>query len=156
MANVSTGIVAKSTLCVKVPASGGFYWINGTDDHSGPSFTKQEINVTGHTSPAMEYISSPLYDAGTFDFGVFFNPSDKIHEYLLTNATATSSVVDNWMLIFGNGTKYAWSGSLLEFSIKNGNPATDACKATAKIRISGVVSRGVTGGQFDNVTSSLA
>jgi hypothetical protein len=155
MANISPAIAAKSTLCVVVPASGGYYHINGTDDHSGPNFTKQEINVTGHTSPAIEYISSPLYDAGTFDFGLFFNPNDAIHSYLLNQATATSSVADSWMLIFSNGTKYAWSGSLLEFSIKNGNAQSDASKATAKIRISGLVSRGVTGGQYNNITSSL-
>jgi hypothetical protein len=150
MANISPGIAAKSVLCVNVPISGGFYQIDGVDDISGPSVSKTEIQVTGHTSDALEYVASPLYDAGTLDFGLFFNPANKMHNYLLDHAISSSSIVDTWMLIFNNGTKYAWSGSLLEFGISNGNPASDACKATAKVRITGTIQRNVSGAIYTN------
>lgn len=150
MANKSPGIPAKSTLCVKVPASGGFYQIDGTDNHSGPSITKQEINVTGHTSTAIEYVASPLYDAGTFDFSLFFNPADKMHSFLYDRAVTGSSVIDEWMLVFNNNVAYAWSGSVQEFGIVNGNPQSDASKANVKVRITGQVVKNVSGGAYYN------
>ena len=140
----SPAIYAKSTIGIVTgsytPATSASL-IPGVTTITGPSLTRAEIDVTNHASTAIERIGAPLYDAGTLDFSFQYNPSNPVHKYLLNQASSTSSI-NQWAMKFSDGTAFDFSGSLLDFGIKAGNPQTDVLTVDAKVRITGTLNTG--------------
>lgn len=134
----NTAIYAKSTLGIVssslAPTTASI--ILGIMTLTGPSITRAEIDVTNHASTAIERIGAPFYDAGSLDFSFQFSPKNAIHDYLLNEANSTSSL-NQWAIKFSDGTVYDFSGSLLDFGIKAGNPQTDVLMVDAKVRLTG-------------------
>lgn len=134
MANIT---YALTKLQVK---SGSFVDIPGVTSIGGPNIARDEIEVTNMLSTDFrEYVAAPLADPGLLDFSLNYVPSNITHKFLVERASTTGSL-DSWKLIFSDGTNMEFSGSMLAFSVRSENPASNVLTAEASVRITGAIS----------------
>lgn len=103
---------------------------------SGPSISKDEIEVTALDSTAKEFLSA-LDDPGEITFELNWNPQDPTHPLL--RADAEGSAQGNFRVVWADvsSTTVDFAGEVMEFSI-NTDP-NDATKASLRIKINGAL-----------------
>ena len=86
MATAQTRFLAKGT---KIKMGDGaspeqFAAIKQAKDISGPAMSRGDVDLSDHDSTAKNIMAEPLYDPGTVDFTLNFDPADTTHAALLT------------------------------------------------------------------------
>lgn len=75
---------------LKVKIGGTFVLIPGAEGISGPTGTKQQIEVTALNDTAAKFVTG-LPDYGEITFNMFWDPSDTTHQHLLTSYNTPNS-----------------------------------------------------------------
>ena len=101
---------------------------------SGPSITKDEIEVTALDSVAKEFIGA-LDDPGEVSLDLNWNPQDAEHVNLRTDAEG--SVKRNYRIVWGDvsNTQVTFSAEVMEFTLAT--DPNDAVKGSVRLKISG-------------------
>lgn len=75
---------------LKVKIGETFVLIPGAEGISGPTGTKQQIEVTALNDTAAKYVTG-LPDYGEITFNMFWDPADTTHQHLLTSYNTPNS-----------------------------------------------------------------
>lgn len=103
---------------------------------SGPSITKEEIEVTALDSTAKEFIGA-LDDPGEITLELNWNPQDA--EHVLLRSDAEGSATGNFRIVWNDvsSTQVDFNAEVMEFSINT--EANVAVKASVRLKINGAL-----------------
>jgi hypothetical protein len=103
---------------------------------SGPSITKDEIEVTALDSTAKEFIGA-LDDPGDVTLELNWNPQDTEHVNLRTDAEGNTK--RNYRIVWNDisSTQATVNAEVMEFSINT--EANDAVKASVRLKLNGAI-----------------
>lgn len=122
---------------LQVKISAAFVTVPGVEGLSGPTGTKQQIEVTAMNDTAAKFVSG-LPDYGEVTFRLYWDPSDSAHQHLLTSYQTPNST-DEFKLVCSdagaaevlfNGQVTGW-----QWSFEKGQAAT----VEVTIKVSGNV-----------------
>ncbi len=127
--------VQGTALQVKIGAA--FTTIPGVEGLSGPTGTKQQIEVTAMNDTAAKFVAG-LPDYGEVSFRLFWDPADQTHQHLLTSYN-TANATDDFKIVCSDAgqAEVAFSGQVTgwNMSLEKGQAAT----VEVTIKVSGNV-----------------
>lgn len=122
---------------LQVKISNAFVLVPGVEGLSGPTGTKQQIEVTAMNDTAAKFVAG-LPDYGEVTFRLYWDPSDSTHQYLLSSYTTPNSTDDFKIVCSDAGAaEVAFSGQVTgwKWSFEKGQAAT----AEVTVKVSGNV-----------------
>jgi hypothetical protein len=118
-------------LAVKISAA--FTPVPGVEGLSGPTGTKQQIEVTALSDTAAKYVAG-LPDYGDVTFNLFWDPADTTHQQLLTSYTTANSTNDFQITCSDAGAAIvAFTGQVTGWKWSFGKGAAGMVDVTVKV-----------------------
>lgn len=121
-----------------VPATEAFETIASVSDLSGPSRSRETIDVTAHDSPDKyrEFLAG-LKDGGEVTATINFNPADTTHTQL--DADFEDGVTRNWQIILleGSADEHTWAIAGFVTAVGDSYPIDDKMEREVTIKVSG-------------------
>jgi hypothetical protein len=120
-----------SQLAVKIAAA--FVPIPGAEGISGPTGTKQQIEVTALNDTAAKFVAG-LPDYGDVSFTLFWDPADTTHQKLLTSYQTPNSV-DEFKLTCSDAgaAEVAFTGQVTGWKFSFNKGAAGTVEVTVKV-----------------------
>lgn len=132
---MANGISAFGTLLKR-----GATTIGEVFDISGPGLSREEIEVTHHTSANRwrEFIKG-LKDAGEVTFSINYIPTNSTHAAAtgILDDFADDTVIDTWSIVFPDSGATTWSFPAFLTSFEPAMPIDDRLTADVTLKISG-------------------
>lgn len=111
---------------LQVKIGSAFTTVPGVEGLSGPTGSKQQIDVTAINDTAAKFVSG-LPDYGEVSFRLFWDPSDNTHQHLLTSYQTPNSTDDFKLICSDAGAaEVQFSGQVTgwKWSFEKGQAAT--------------------------------
>lgn len=134
----SNAISAQGTVFAVSPAGSPPVWANIPEIKSlgGPDGSAALIDVTDLNSTAKEFILG-LKDEGAFSLGIFYIPSNAVHQQLRTAFSNRTTM--QFRITFSDSGTTVWEFSGLVTSFKGDAAVDTPINATVGIKISGSI-----------------
>ena len=106
-------------------------------DIDGPSQTREQIEVTSHSSAGWREYIAGLKDGGEISFPVNMVPTDTTQQDLY--ALLGSGTMNNFKIVYPNGYRDTFAAIVTDYSTKS--PVDGTVTDEIKLKISGAVTR---------------
>src|SRR5512139_540953 len=106
-------------------------------DIDGPNQTREQIEVTSHSSAGWREYIAGLKDGGEISFPINHVPTDATQQDLY--ALLASGTTNNFKIVYPNGYRDTFAAIVTDYSTKS--PVDGAVTDEVKLKISGAVTR---------------
>lgn len=136
-------VKSKGTLLKLHDGSATYTTIGQVRNISGPSETRETINVSDHdTATAMEYVAAALYDAGEVTFELHFDPAHATHD----NSTGLRNLIRNgtqrnYQIVFpdSGSTTFTFAAFVTAMSPEMPSEATGMLTSNVTLKLTGTI-----------------
>lgn len=135
----SPAIYSKTILFVSTGSTNPSSQILGITNIGGPNLSRADIDISTMESTAQEFKPAALADPGTLTFGLQFNPTNVVHQYIVSQSANNTIGNDIFKITFSDGTDWNFTGSFTEFSITADDPSQGILTADVSVRLSGAI-----------------